>query len=56
LFAGLLSDALGGGEAGLRTALIVVALGNIPAALTLMAATRCLRRTEATGTPVAATA
>lgn len=56
LFAGLLSDALGGGESGLRTALIVVALGNIPAALTLMAATRCLRRTEPTGTAATATA
>lgn len=57
LAAGLLSDALGGGEAGLRTALIIVALGNVPAALTLVAATRCLRRPEtAGGTAVSAIA
>ncbi|MFD2499967.1 hypothetical protein ACFSTI_15390 [Rhizorhabdus histidinilytica] len=41
----------------MRTALIVVALGNVPAALTLVAATRCLRRPEtAGGTAVSAIA
>lgn len=45
LACGLLSDALGGGAHGLRIALIVVALVNIPAALSLLIASRRLRGT-----------